>query len=86
MQQPPYQPPDWTQLNKQPVSRQAGSVPPPAQLEPEYQAPQVPGGYAPAQPGYAPQPGPYAPQRQKLPDRAFLISPAVGFLCVFKKA
>ncbi len=64
MQQPPYQPPDWTQLNKQPVSRQAGSVPPPAQLEPEYQAPQVPGGYAPAQPGYAPQPGPYAQQRQ----------------------
>ncbi len=69
MQQPPYQPPDWTQLNQKPVSRQAGAVPPPAQLEPEYQAPAPPqgypqggqGGYAPLggvpQNGYAPQQG-----------------------------
>ena len=42
MQHSPYQPPDWTQLNQKPVSRQAGNVPPPAQLEPEYQVPAPP--------------------------------------------
>ena len=55
MQQPPYQPPDWTQLNQKPVSRQAGAGPPPAQLEPEYQAPAPPQGYPQGgQGGYAP--------------------------------
>ena len=69
MQQPPYQPPDWTQLNQKPVSRQTGSVPPPAQLEPEYQTPYPPQGYAPGPQGQASQvPGGYAPQNGGMPQ------------------
>ena len=69
MQQPSFQPgpPDWTQISPQPKNtRQTGSVPPPAQLEPEYQTPYPQGGYAPqGQSGYAPQgPGGYVPQGQ----------------------